>query len=173
MKVRHLFVLFVATVSLTLSVQAQKKKPAPVPTKKPVAAATTNALEIKQSAEKVSIQLKNVTSFIFTLGGVATGIEDADKEAKAGKLSRAAIDKNAQFKQAVIQSIRNLKAGLAALEIEFRTKASIKPFLAQMNGVTDIATQAEDLALAGQFTNSGKSLIAVVGKLADTLAAMP
>lgn len=173
MNIRYLFVLIIAAASLTLSVSAQKKKPVPAPTKKPVATTSTNALEIKQSAEKVAIQLKNVASFIYTLGGVATGIEDADKEARAGKLSKTAVDKNNQFKQAVIQSIRNLKAGLASLEIEFRTKTPIKPYLAQINGVTDLATSGEDLALAGQFTASGKSLIAVVEKLADTLAAMP
>ncbi len=171
MNIRSIVTVVLVVVATALSVSAQKKKPAPAP-KKPTVAAT-NALEIKQSAEKVATQLKNVTSFIYTLGGVATGIEDADKEARAGRLSRAGVDKNNQFKQAVIQSIRNLKAGLAALEIEFRTKASIKPYLAQINGVTDLATQAEDLASGGQFTNSGKSLILVVEKLADTLVAMP
>jgi hypothetical protein len=155
------------------SAQAQKRKPATT-TKKPTAAVTTtNALEIKDGASKAAIQLKNVTSFIYTLGGVAAGIEDADKEARANKLSRAAIDKNNQFKQAVIQSIRNLKAGLATLEVEFRTKPSLKPYLVQISGVTDIATQAEDLAASGRFTESGRSLILVVEKLADTLAAMP
>lgn len=167
---------FLALLLLTLlagSAEAQKRRPATT-TKKPTPAVTnTNALEIKDGASKVSIQLKNVTSFIYTLGGVAAGIEDADKDARANKLSRAAIDKNNQFKQAVIQSIRNLKAGLATLEVEFRTKPSIKPYLVQIAGVTDLATQAEDLAVAGRFTESGKSLILVVEKLADTLAAMP
>ncbi len=170
MKIKTLFAVFCVVAALTISVSAQKKKP--VTTKKP-AVTVTNTLEIKQSADKVAIQLKNVTNFIYKLGGIATGLEDADKDAKAGKLSRAAVDKNNQFKQAVIQSIRNLKAGLAALEIEFRTKPSIKLYLAQVNGVTDLATQSEDLASAGQFTDSGKSLILVVEKLADTLAAMP
>ncbi len=172
MNMKTLTAIAIVIVSMAFSVSAQKKKPV-TPVKKPVTVAPTNALEIKQNAEKVAIQLKNVTNFIYKLGGIATGLEDADKEAKAGKLSRAAIDKNNEFKQAVVLSIRNLKAGLAALEIEFRTKPSIKPYLAQINGVTDLATQSEDLALGGQFTASGKSLILVVEKLADTLMAMP
>ncbi|MBK7705669.1 MAG: hypothetical protein IPN69_25035 [Acidobacteria bacterium] len=172
MKIKTLFAVLCVVSALTISVSAQRKKTTPTPTKKP-AVTVTNALEIKQSAEKVATQLKNVTSFIYKLGGIATGLEDAEKEARAGKLSKAAVDRNNDFKQAVVISIRNLKAGLAALEIEFRTKNSIKPYLAQINGVTDLATQSEDLASAGQFTNSGRSLILVIEKLADTLVAMP
>ncbi|HNQ14881.1 MAG TPA: hypothetical protein PKM58_04910 [Pyrinomonadaceae bacterium] len=172
MNLKSTLAVFGIIAALAFSASAQRKKTTTTTVKKP-AVTTTNNLEIKQSADKVTVQLKNVTAFIYKLGGIATGLEDADKDAKAGKLSRAAIDRNNEFKSAVVQSIRNLKAGLAALEIEFRTKASIKPYLVQVNGVTDLATQSEDLALAGQFTNSGKSLIQVVEKLADTLAAMP
>ncbi|HNU08716.1 MAG TPA: hypothetical protein PKO33_13190 [Pyrinomonadaceae bacterium] len=172
MNLKSTLAVFGIIAVLAFSASAQRKKTTTTTVKKP-AVTTTNNLEIKQSADKVTVQLKNVTAFIYKLGGIATGLEDADKDAKAGKLSRAAIDRNNEFKSAVVQSIRNLKAGLAALEIEFRTKASIKPYLVQVNGVTDLATQSEDLALAGQFTNSGKSLIQVVEKLADTLAAMP
>lgn len=172
MNLKSTLAVFGIIAVMAFSASAQRKKTTTTTVKKPVVT-TTNNLEIKQSADKVSVQLKNVTAFIYKLGGIATGLEDADKDAKAGKLSRAATDKNNEFKSAVVQSIRNLKAGLAALEIEFRTKASIKPYLVQINGVTNLATQSEDLALAGQFTTSGKSLIQVVEKLADTLAAMP
>ncbi|MEP6903162.1 MAG: hypothetical protein ABJA66_15545 [Actinomycetota bacterium] len=170
---RFTFLAVIAVLSFAVSAEAQKKKK-PV-TKKPTTTATvtTNALEIKEGAEKVSIQLKNVTSFIYKLGGIATGIEDTDKEAEAGKLSKSALDKNAQFKQAVIQSIRNLRAGLAAMEVEFRTKPGLKPYLLQLEGITELSGQSEDLATAGRFTDSGKVLVTVIGKLADTLAAMP
>ena len=117
--------------------------------------------------------MKNVSKFIYVLGGVATGFEVADKEAKSGKLSRAALDKNNQDKQTVIASIRNLKAGLAALEVEFRTKPSLKNYLFQIQGITDLTTQSEDFAMAGRFIDSGRVLLNVVEKLADTLTAMP
>jgi hypothetical protein len=163
------------TILLTFAVSAEAQKKKPV-TKKPTTTTTTtttNTFEIRDEAGKVATQIKNVASFIYRLGGIATGIEDLDKQAKSGKLSKAEVDKNAQFKQAVIQSIVNLKAGLAALESDFRTKNSIKPYLFQIQGVTDLAMQSEDLARAGKFTDSGKALIGVVDKLADTLAAMP
>jgi hypothetical protein len=165
------------TLLLTFAVSTEAQRRKTTTTKKPTTTTTTittnNVLEIKQGADKVSIQIKNVTKFIYILGGVASGFEVVDKEAKAGKLSRAVVDKNNQDKQAVISSIRNLKAGLAALEVEFRTKPSLKNYLFQIQGITDLTTQSEDFATAGRFTDSGKPLLLVIEKLADTLAAMP
>jgi len=165
------FLVLAVLLTFAASAEAQRKKPLP---KKPTTAvATTNTLEIKQNADKTAIQLKNVTTFLYKLGSIASAIEALDNDAKANKLSRAQLDKFTQQKQAVITSIRNLKAGLAALEVEFRTKPSIKLYLLQIQGVTDLATQSEDLATAGRFADSGRVLVSIVEKLADTLTAMP
>lgn len=161
-------------VCLTFSANAQKRRST---NKKTTAKTETTApatnLEVKEGAQKVSVQIKNVSKFIFVLGGVAKGIEDIDKEAKAGKVSRDIMDKNAQFKKDVLQSVRNLHAGLAALEIDFRTKNGLKPYLFQIQGVSDMAGLAEDQVSGGQLTESGKTLLMVVEKLSDTLAALP
>lgn len=173
----RLFVLGISCVlCLALTADAQRRKTTRKTTTKQTTTTTTtttNMLEIKTGAEKVSIQIKNVTKFIYLLGGVARGIEDADKEAKAGKLSKLVVDKNTEFKGKVITSIRDLQAGLAALEVEFRTKPGLKPYLLQINGITDLSGQAKDLATSGRFTDSGKVLLLVVEKLSDTLVAMP
>jgi hypothetical protein len=72
-----------------------------------------------------------------------------------------------------MQAIRNLRAGLASLEVDFRVKPSLKKYLPQIQGITDLAAQSEELAAAGRFSDSGKPLLSVVEKLADTLAAIP
>lgn len=156
------------------SADAQKRRRS-TRSAKPAATETapTSSFEVKDGAKKVSIQIKNLTKFLYVLGGVAKGIEDIDKEAKARKVSRDILDKNAQFKQDVLQSMRNLRAGLAALEVEFRTKNGLKPYLFQIQGITDMSGAAEDQANAGRFSESGKTLLVVVEKLADTLAALP
>jgi hypothetical protein len=155
---------------------AQKRRTPTRKATKPVATTptttTTNAFEIREGAEKVSIQIKNVSKFIYVLGGVARGIEDIDAEAKSGKVSRAGLDKNTQLKQGVMTSIRNLRAGLAALEVEFRTKPALRNYLTQIQGISDISGVAEDQANGGQFTESGKTLLQVIEKLSDTLVAM-
>jgi hypothetical protein len=171
----RIFVLFVCVLALAMPATAQRKKTTTkkTTTKPATTVTTTNNLEIKETAQKVSTQLKNVTVFIYKLGGVASAIEQLDADAKANKLSKAQLDKFNLQKQAVIQSIVNLKAGLAELETQFRVKTSVKPYLLQIQGVTDLVTQSEDLARAGKFSESGKVLISVVEKLSDTLAAMP
>lgn len=173
---RHLtkfaFFSFALLLIFSASASAQRKKPV---TKKPPTPTTvaTNALESKEVAQKVSIQLKNTTTFLYKLGSVASAIEALDADAKARKLSPQQQTKFNEQKQAVIQSIRNLKAGLAELEVQFRTKPSVKNYIFQIQGVTDLVTQSEDLATAGRFADSGRVLIQVVEKLADTLTAMP
>jgi hypothetical protein len=160
---------------LTFSAPAQKRKTTTSKAKRTVAEATTavSSTEMKSGAEKVSTQIKNVSKFIYNLGGIARVIEDLDKEIAARKASRNAPNLNAKIKQDVISSIKNLRAGLVALEIEFRTKPALKPYLFQIQGISDMSGRAEDQANDGQFTESGKTLLMVVEKLSDTLAALP
>lgn len=164
----------VCLLCLTVSMNAQKRKPTTRKTRTTVAATTVTATaEIKSGAEKVSTQIKNVSKFIYNLGGVARIIEDLDKEIAARKASRNAPELNAKIKRDVISSISNLRAGLVALEIEFRTKPALKNYLFQIQGISDMSGRAEDQAADGQFTESGKTLLMVIEKLSDALAALP
>lgn len=162
-------------ISFAFAANAQKRNTTSRKTTKPTTSATinNNITEIKAGAEKVSTQIKNVSKFIYRLGDVARIIEDLDKEIAARKASRNAPELNAKNKQAVVTTMRNLRAGLVALEIEFRTKPALKNYLFQIQGISDMAGTAEDQATAGQITESGKTLLLVVEKLADTLAALP
>jgi hypothetical protein len=158
---------------MALPAHGQKRKNAARKTKTAVAANTiVPAAELKSGAEKVSTQIKNVSKFIYVLGGVARVIEDLDKDIETGKASRSATDLNAKNKQSVIATIRNLRAGLAALEVEFRTKPALRTYLFQIQGISEMSGVAEDQAMAGQLTESGKTLLMVVEKLSDTLAAL-
>lgn len=178
--------IFIKSVALTVflvllsaaAANAQKRR-APVrkSTARPAAASTstgaTNLLEIRDGAAKVSTQIKNVTRFIYVLGGVARVIEDLDREIKAGKASRNANDLNAKNKQSVVNTIRGLRAGLAALEVEFRTRPGLRIYNINIQGIADLTGNAEDQAAGGQMTEAGKTLLLVVEKLSDTLAALP
>jgi hypothetical protein len=158
---------FVFGLSLNTQAQRKTKRSRTTPTK------VNNAVEIKKGAEDVGIQVKNVTKFVFVLGGVAKGIEAIDKDVKAGKASREIANQNAQFKQDVVTSIRALRAGLVKLEVDFRTKPALKPYLVNIEGIIQQSARAEDLALLGQFTGAGQELLLVVETLTDTLVAMP
>lgn len=175
MKTTRIFTALAAFVLcaafLHVSANAQKRKPARRATKS--AAIVSSNQAIKDGAEKVSTQIKNLTRFIYGFGNVAQIIEDLDRDIAAGKASRGAPDLNAKNKRAVLATIRDFRAGLAALEVEFRTKPALKKYLFQINGITDISGDAEDEATRGQFVQSGKTLLLIVEKLADTLAALP
>lgn len=161
-----------AVLFMSLSAHAQKRKPTtPQTPAGPVV--SQSAQEIKAGVETTASQLKKVSRFVFLLGGIAQGIEDIDQQAKAGKASKPVIDQNEQFKQSVMLSIRNLGAGLAALEVEFRTKGGLRPFAPKIEGVTAKTGAAEDLAAAGKFKESGKQLLVLIDQLADVLAALP
>ncbi len=166
--------VFACLLCLTLAANAQKRRTTSKKTTRPAAVATpTNTAEIKAGAEKVSTQIKNVSKFIYNLGDVARIIEDLDKEIAARKASRNAPELNAKIKRDVLTSIKNVRAGLVALEIEFRTKPALKNYLFQIQGISDMSGTAEDQAANGQFTESGKTFLLVIEKLADTLAALP
>lgn len=161
--------VFVFVVCLTLPAAAQRKRSRTVPD----APAPTGKARIKAGAEQVSVQIKNTTRFLYTLGGVAKGIEDVDKAVREGKASREDAEKNREYKRGVIQSIRNLRAGIVALESEFRTTPELQPYIIQIQGISNICATAEDQARDGRFTESGRTLLFVVEKLSDTLVAMP
>lgn len=160
------------------SVSAQKKttkKPAP---KKTTTAVTTPIkivppLEVRAAREKVDAQLANVNRFVDVLGPIAQGIETLDTSAKTKVLPKATADKNAANKLKVIEAIRNLKAGLSVLESEFRTKPALQKYLPQIQGITDLASEAEDSAIAGKFVASKDPLRNIAKKLTDTMTALP
>jgi len=177
MKTNKNLITFIAILAcllgLTFSANAQKRKVTRKRTRPATVAATFTTGEIKAGAEKVSTQIKNVTKFLYTLGSVAQVTESLNQEITAGKASRNAPNLYAKNKQAVVSSIRGIREGLAALEIEFRTKPALRTYLFKIQGISDMSGRAEDQASAGQLTDSGKTLLLVVEKLADTLTALP
>lgn len=169
----------ICLMSFVFEASAQKRRTTTRRTTRKPAATTPatppmNMLELKDGAQKVSTQIKNVSKFLYLLGGIAKDIEAIDSDIKARRTTRQmTIDQNAQAKQAVVQSIRNLRAGLAELENDFRTKNSLRMYAVWTDGLAATTEQAEGEAAAGQLTNSGRTLLTVVEKLSDALAALP
>lgn len=160
----------ICILGFTFSADAQRRRST---TRAKTPASTVSNTDVKAGAEKVSVQVKNATKFLYLLGSVANGIETIDKDTRAGKVSREIQDKNAQFKRDVLQSLRNLRAGMIALEVEFRTKPALQKYQVNLQGISDMTGRAEDLANGGEFVESGKMLLIVVEKLSDTLVALP
>jgi len=165
-----------AVLVLTGSAAGQKKttrKPAP---KKPSVTTPVKLvppLDVRIAREKVDNQLSNVNDFENKLGTIAQGLEVADADAKAGNLRPATASRIRAKKSEIIEAIQNIKLGLGNLESEFRTKSTLQKYLPAIQGITDLAAQSEDLAIAGKFVAAKDPLRNVSKKLTDALAAMP
>ena len=133
---------------------------------------TTRDLRRIDGATKVAEQIKNLTRFLYILGGVAKGIEEVDVAARNNQASPAAVQTNAQNKAVVTSSLENVRVGLDQLEIYFRSTPELQGYYVKLVGSASGAADAEAQAAAGQFDRSGRTLLMVVNRLADVLVLM-
>jgi hypothetical protein len=125
-----------------------------------------------QGAQKVADQIKHLTRFTYLLGGVASGIAAVDEAVRRNEASPAIVQRNQQSKATVRTSIQGFRETLDRLEIEFRTTPELQPYYIKLAGVAAGAATAEEQAAASQFDRSGRTLLDVVGRLADVLVIM-
>ena len=123
-------------------------------------------------ATRVAEQIKNLTRFVYLLGGVAKGIEQVDEAARKNEASPAALDQNRRNKDTVKASLQNVREGLAQLEISFRSTPELEQYYLKLAGSAAGAAAAEDQAGAGHFDQSGRTMLGVVNRLTDVLLAM-
>ena len=172
---RHIRLAATVLLALTLfavAADAQRKPVKKAPVKKPPVTVVP-PLDVRAAREKVDIQLSNVNGFINKLGTIAQGLEVADADAKAGNLKPATVVKIEGKKKEIVDAIRNIKDGLSSLESEFRTKPALQKYLPNIQGITDLAAQSEDSAIAGKFVAAKEPLRDIAKKLTDTLAVLP
>jgi hypothetical protein len=154
---------FAQTRSRTTRSKAAQKKPA---------AAQPNNTAITDGAGRVAEQIKNLTRFVYLLGGVAKGIEQTDQAAQKNEASPAALDQNNKNKATVKTSLQNVREGLDALEIYFRSTPELEQYYLKLAGSASGAATAEDQAAAGHFDQAGRTMLSVVNRLTDVLLAM-
>lgn len=169
------FAILAATLAFALAgtASAQKKKPKKTAPKKPPTTATLPPLDVRAGREKVDIQLSNVNDFLTKLGPIAVAMETAIADQKANKLKPATSASIDRSRTKLVESYHGLHDALTKLESEFRTTPNLQKYLPSIQGITDLAAESEDAAIAGQFVNSKDPLRKVVQKLTDTLAVMP
>src|SRR3989441_9389020 len=112
---------FSQTRSRTTKRGTQTSK-APKVSAQPGAEAKTNG------AMRVADQIKNLTRFVYLLGGVAKGIEQVDEAARKNEASSAAIDQNNRNKATVIASLQNVREGQDQLDVYFRSTPELEQY---------------------------------------------
>lgn len=158
-------------VSTTAFAQTRSRKTTRRST--PSKTASAPAAQVKtEGANKVADQIKNLTRFLYVLGGVAKGIEEIDAAAKSNQASPAALQKNDQNKAVVKTSLENVRVGLDQLEIYFRTTPELQGYYVKLVGSASGAADAETQAAGGHFDQAGRTLLGVVNRLTDVLVLM-
>lgn len=137
------------------------------------APAAQPANEVKtEGANKVADQIKNLTRFLYVLGGVAKGIEEIDAAAQSNQASPVALQKNEQNKAVVKTSLENVRVGLDQLEIYFRSTPELQGYYVKLVGSASGAADAEVQAAGGHFDQAGRTLLGVVNRMTDVLVLM-
>ena len=166
---KQLIVGFCIVITLSTAAMSQTRNrtttrhPATSKTSASAAAAAVRS----EGATKLATQIKNLSTFLYLVGGVARGIEAIDAAAN-GQPSPTNEKNKAQLRS----SFGDFRAAMDSLEVYFRTTPELQPYYTKLVGSAAGAASAEQQAAAGQFTPAGKTLLGVVGRLADVLVAM-
>jgi hypothetical protein len=125
-----------------------------------------------EAANKVANQVKNLSAFLYLLGGVARGIEQIDITSKNDSTSPV-VKQNELNKIKLRSTFTDFRVGLDALEIYFRSTPALQSYYLKLAGSASGAADAEALANQGQFDRAGRALLGVVNRLTDVLVIMP
>ena len=137
------------------------------------ASAAQKTTEVRrQAAVRVANHIKNMTRFIYLLGGVAKGIEQTDAAIQANQASPAIVDQSKKNKTVVISSLRTWREEMDKLEIDFRSTPDLQRYYIKLAGAASSAAAAEERAAAGRYDQSGRTLLEVVNRLTDVLVEM-
>jgi hypothetical protein len=151
---------------------AQKKKRTTTARRPRTVAPQKNADAVREGATQVAGQIKILTRFIYLLGGVAKGIEQSDEAIRRKEAPPAVIEQTQKNKAKVINSLRDVRAGLDKLELDFRTTPALELYYIRLSGVAASAATAEEQAAANQLDQAGRTLLGVVNQLTDVLLGM-
>lgn len=171
---------FTALCILSLSIFAaaaeaqrtRKPKPKATPKPTPVKTTPTNAV-VSGAKQQVSIQLHNVNVFVDRIGPIAVTLEAMDRDAMSRRLTGDKLAVHESNKKDVISAFAALRTALVTLESDFRTKSQLSQYLPKLQGISNLAADAEDSAIAGKFVAAKDPLREVALKLKDTLAVLP
>ena len=169
---KRITALLIATIILfpATTFSQTRKRTTRQPTRVTRATKPSNAQQA--GATRVADQIKNLTRFLYLLGGVAKGIDAVDEAARRNEASPAVVEQAKRNKDTVRTSIQSVREGLDALEIHFRTTPELQRYYIKLAGVASGAATAEEQAAANQFDRAGRSLLDVVNRLTDVLLEM-
>ncbi len=146
----------------------QRSRRAPAKRRPAATRSTRRSSGAAVARERVAEQIKLLTRFLYLFGRISNEIEASEEGARrAGEPQSLPLSNRNRL--ALIENLRNVRAGLEQLETDFRTTPELEPYYTRVAGVAARAAEAESQAAANQLDGAGRSLIMVVNQLADAL----
>jgi|GraSoiStandDraft_4_1057263.scaffolds.fasta_scaffold20369_3 hypothetical protein len=170
---KRIFVGICIVILLSTATMAQSRSRRttkhPATTPKTTTSTTEAAAAVRtDGATRIATQIKNLSKFLYLVGGVVKGIEAIDVASKDGQPSPT----NEKNKNQLRASFTDFRVGLDDLEVHFRSTPELQPYYTKLVGSASGAATAEQEAAAGQFNKACNTLLGVVGRLTDVLVAM-
>ena len=162
-------ICIVILLSTAAMAQTRKRTTTKKPTTSKTSTDTAEAAVRTDGATRIANQIKNLSKFLYLVGGVVKGIEAIDAQSKDGQTAPTNEKNKAQLRA----SFADFRVGLDALEVHFRSTPELQPYYTKLVGSASGAASAEQQAAAGQFNQACNNLLGVVGRLTDVLVAMP
>jgi len=160
--------LLFSPAAATISAQTRARRPAtPQRRRAPSSSSPTHLDETQKNAARLKLgdQIKNLTRFLYLYGRFSKDLE------LTGSQSGAA-DATAKTRNALLNTMRDIRDGLDGLEAQFRLTPGLQKSSARLSGVAQLASEAEQKAAANQLDQAGRLLIEVVNQLTDVLLEM-
>ncbi len=157
---------------LPASALAQTKKRTTARRPRVVAPVKKTDEVVRAGATRVADQIKLLTKFIYVMGGVAQGLQQADEAIKRHEASPTVIEQTEKSKARVRDYLAEVRGGLEKLEQDFHATPELELYYITLSGVSAGVATAEQQACANQFDQSGRSLLGVVNRLTDVLLGM-
>lgn len=123
-------------------------------------------------ATRLADEIKSLSTFMYLLGGVNSGIAAVDEAVRRNEATPALVQKGQESKATVKSSIQNFRVRLDKLETDFRATPELQPYYIKLAGSAAGAATAEELAATNQFDKAGRTLLQVISRLTDVLLLM-
>jgi hypothetical protein len=165
--------VILAIIFLTPSTAFSQTRNRSTSRQKPTATANQRVAQVRTAgATRVAEQIKLLSTFIYLLGGVSSGIASVDEAVRRNEASPTLVQQNQDSKAKVRSSIQNFRVTMDKLETDFRAAPELQPYYIKLAGSAAGAATAEEQAAANQFDRAGRSLLGVINRLTDVLLLM-
>lgn len=159
--------LILPSTALSQARSRTTRRGTPARTSKPVSADAAAAAKA-EGATRVANQVKNLTAFLYLLGGVAKDLDAQETALRSGTGSPT----QQRNKARIIATFEDFRVGVDNLENYFSSTSELRPYYAKLLGSADAAATAKTQAASGHVEQAGHTLVNLVSQLTDLLALM-